>query len=67
LDKPMMLGNAMVRSSSEVISTYAYTMGLGQGNFSRATAIGLFQGVINFALMIGANKVSSKLSGESLW
>lgn len=67
LDKPMMLGNAMVRSASEVISTYAYTMGLGQGDFSRATAIGLFQGMINFILMIGANKMSNKLSGESLW
>ena len=67
LDKPLMLGNAMVKSASEVISTYAYTMGIQQGNFSRATAIGLFQSVINFILLVGTNKLSRKLSGESLW
>lgn len=67
LDRPLMLGNAMVRSASEVISTYAYTMGIEQGNFSRATAIGLFQSVINFILLVSTNKISKKLSGESLW
>ena len=67
LDKPLMLGNAMVRSASEVISTYTYTMGIEQGNFSRATAIGLFQSVINFVLLVSTNKISNKLTGESLW
>lgn len=67
LDKPLMLGNSMVRSVSEVISTYSYTMGIEQGNFSRATAIGLFQSVINFILLVSTNKISNKLSGESLW
>ena len=67
LEKPMMLGNSMVRSASEVLSTYSYTVGIEQGNFSVATAIGLFQSVINFTLVICANKISDKLSGESLW
>ena len=67
LDRPLMLGNAMVRSTSDVISTYAYTMGIGQGNFSNATAIGLFQSVINYILLVSTNKFSKKLTEESLW
>ena len=67
LDKPLMLGNPMVRSVCEVISTYTYAMGIEQGNFSMATAIGLFQSVINFVLVLGTNRISGKISGESLW
>ncbi len=67
LEKPLMLGNSMVRSASEVLSTYSYTVGIEQGNFSVATAIGLFQSVINFILVVCANKISDKLSGEAIW
>lgn len=67
LDKPLMLSNPMVTEVSEVLSTYSYTVGLEQGQFNVATAIGLFQSVLNFILVITANKVSDKLSGEALW
>lgn len=67
LEKPMMLGNSMVKSVSEVLSTYSYTVGIEQGDFSVATAIGLFQSIVNFVLVICANKISDKLSGEALW
>ena len=42
-------------------------MGLGSGNYSYATAVGLFQGVINLVLLTVANKVSSWLTGSDLW
>lgn len=67
LEKPMMLGNSMVRSVSEVLSTYSYAVGLEQGKFNTATAIGMFQSVINFVLVVSANKISDRLSGESIW
>lgn len=67
LDKPMMLSNPMVTEVAEVLSTYSYTVGMEQGQFNVATAIGLFQSVLNFVLVIAANKISDKLSGESVW
>lgn len=42
-------------------------MGLGSGNYSYATAVGLFQGIINLVLLTAANKVSSALTGSGLW
>ena len=67
LEKPMMLSNDMVRPVSEVLSTYSYTIGMEQGQYSIATALGLFQSVINFFLIVITNKISDRLSGESLW
>ena len=42
-------------------------MGLQSGNYSYATAVGLFQGIINLVLLTVANKASTKLSGSGLW
>lgn len=67
LDKPMMLSNPMVTEVSEVLSTYSYTVGMQQGQFNVATAIGLFQSVLNFILVISANKISDRISGEAIW
>ena len=47
--------------TADIIATYVYRMGLGSGNYSYATAVGLFQGVINLVLLTVANKVSSWL------
>lgn len=66
-EQPLMLGNAMVRDVSEVLSTYAYTVGMEQGKFNMATAIGLFQSVLNLILVLSANKICKKISGESIW
>ena len=53
--------------TADIIATYVYRMGLGSGNYSYATAVGLFQGVINLVLLTVANKVSSWLTGSGLW
>lgn len=52
---------------SDIIGTYVYTMGLGKGQFSYTAAIGLFVNVINFILVVGANRVSGKMQGETLF
>ena len=67
LEKAMMLNNSMVTEVADVLSTYTYSVGMERGQFSIATAIGLFQSVINFGLVVSANKISDKLSGESIW
>lgn len=54
-------------NASEVISTYVYKIGLQGARFSFTTAIGLFDSVINFLLLITVNKLAKKLSSTSLW
>ena len=66
-EQPLMMGNSMVKDVSEVLSTYAYTVGIEQGKFSPAAAIGLFQSAVNLTLVLGANKLCAKISGESIW
>ena len=56
--------------SSEIISTYVYRISFpdyGLPQFSRATAIGLFNSVINIIILVAANFVSKKVSDNSLW
>ena len=52
---------------SEIISTYTYKIGVQQGMFSLGTAIGLFNSVINFSLLLIVNKLARKFSNYSLW
>ena len=69
-EKVYLMQNSMNLSTSEIISTYVYQVGLsakGVGDFSYATAIGLFNNVINFILVMTVNKISKKVSETSLW
>lgn len=66
-EKVYLLQNDLNISASETISTYTYKIGLQGAQFSYSTAIGLFNNVINFILLITVNRISRKLSGSSLW
>jgi putative aldouronate transport system permease protein len=66
-EKVYLLQNPLNMSTSDVISTYTYRMGLIDMNYSLATAVGLFQSVISFAFMITVNQISKKVSETSLW
>ena len=48
-------------------STYTYKIGLLNGKYSFSTAVGLFNSVINFALVVATNYISKKLTESSLW
>jgi putative aldouronate transport system permease protein len=61
------LYNPMVYSVGDVISTYVYRVGLGNGRFSLTTAIGLFQSLVGFVLIITSNYFSKKMFGKSIW
>lgn len=54
-------------STADVISTYVYRTGMMMQNFGLATAVGLFNAVIGFLLVYGANRWSKKVSQSSLW
>ena len=66
-EKPLMLGNAMVYRVSDVLSTFVYRVGISNSRFSVATAVGLFQSAINFFLVVGANSLSKRVTGDSIW
>lgn len=67
-EKVILLYNPNTYEVADVISTYVYRMGLSEGTqFSATTAIGLFSSAINFLMIVGANKVTQKLSHTSLW
>ena len=67
-EKVFLLQNSLNTSYSEVISTYVYKQAFGSGsNFSYSTAIGMFNSVINLAMIMLVNKISKKVSDSSLW
>ncbi len=66
-EKVYLMQNSLNITSSEVISTYVYKLGLMQQQFSYSSAIGLFNNIVNFILLIIVNKVVGKLSGSKLW
>lgn len=68
-EKVLLMQNDLNLNYSEIISTYTYKVGLASGipNFSQSTAIGMFNSVINFILLVVANFTSKKLSGSGIF
>ncbi|MBQ7049857.1 MAG: sugar ABC transporter permease [Firmicutes bacterium] len=66
-EKTYLMQNDLNVQVSEVISTYVYKMGVLSQQFSYSAAIGLFNNVVNFILVITMNKIVKKLSGSGLW
>jgi len=66
-EKVILLYNPLIYETADVISSYVYRKGIVESNFSFATAVGLFNSVVNFLLVILANKVSAKITEVSLW
>lgn len=63
IEAPLLLGNDKVFEVSDVISTYTYRLGIERARYSEATAIGLFQSVVNIIILFAADKCA-KLMGE---
>ena len=66
-EKVFLLYNPMTYETADIICTFVFRMGLGSGNYSYATAVGLFEALLNLMLLTIANKVSKKVSGSGLW
>ena len=65
-EKVYLLQNNLNSSSSEIISTYVYKMGLVSNQYSLSAAIGLFNNIINLVLLIAVNMIAKKVSDTSL-
>ena len=66
-EKIILMYNPLTYETADVISTYVYRRGILQADFGFSAAVGLFNSVINFALLLIANRVSKRLTGASLW
>jgi len=66
-EKVFLLQNPAIMVTSDVISTYVYRTGLLNGDFSFATAAGLFNSVISLIFVWGSNYLSKKFGDNSLF
>ncbi len=66
-EKIILLYNPITYETADVISTFVYRKGLLEFGWSYSSAVGLFNSVINLALLISANYISRKVNENSLW
>jgi len=66
-EKTFLLQNDLNLEQSEVISTYVYRRGLMNANYSFASAVGLFNNIVNIILLLTANFIARKVGETSLF
>ncbi len=63
----ILLYNPGIYETADVINSYVYRTGIVEGRYDYATAVGLFNSVVALILVLGANKLSNKLTDTGLW
>ncbi|MCQ6560500.1 ABC transporter permease subunit [Paenibacillus mendelii] len=66
-EKVFLLYNPAIYETSDILSTFVYRTGLGQGNFSYASAVDVFTGIIGLIFIYSANSISRKVGETSVW
>lgn len=66
-EKVLLMQNNLNMDTSDIIATYVYRAGIQGAEYSFSAAIGLFNSVINFILLISVNWASKRMSETSLW
>nr|WP_271752116.1 ABC transporter permease subunit [Cohnella sp. JJ-181] len=66
-DKILLLYNPTTYETADVIGTFVYRKGILESNFSYSAAVGLFNSLINFTLLLSANALSRRTSEHKLW
>lgn len=67
LDRPYAMGNDLVRSVADVISTLVYRVGIRSFQFSLTAAIGLFQSVVCVIFLSAANALAKRFGERGIW
>jgi len=63
----LVMYNPVVYEVGDVIGTFVYRIGLGTGDYSFTTAVGLFESVVGFILIVTGNHICKKYLGRSIW
>ncbi|SFE96791.1 putative aldouronate transport system permease protein [Paenibacillus catalpae] len=66
-EKIILLYNPVTYNTADVISSFVYRKGLLEFGWSYSSAVGLFNSVVNLALLVTANYISRKVNKSSLW
>jgi putative aldouronate transport system permease protein len=66
-EKAYLLQNNLNLAQSEIIPTYVYKTGLINADFSMASAVGLFNSVVNLCLLLTVNFAAKRITGNGLW
>ncbi|MCL4487187.1 MAG: ABC transporter permease subunit [Chloroflexi bacterium] len=66
-EKTILMYNPMTYETADVINSYVYRQGILQADYGFSAAVGLFNSIINFGLLIAANRFSKRLSETSLF
>jgi putative aldouronate transport system permease protein len=66
-EKALLIQTPLNLSTSEIIQTYVYHAGLQQAQFSYSAAIGLFNSILNLALLLFFNTVARRANQATLW
>jgi putative aldouronate transport system permease protein len=66
-EKIILLYNPLTYETADVISTYVYRKGLLEFNWSYSAAVGMFNSVVSFLLVMFTNRMSHKINGSGLW
>ncbi|MBD7984837.1 sugar ABC transporter permease [Sporosarcina sp. Sa2YVA2] len=66
-EKVYLMQNDLNMSTSDVISTFVYRSGILEAQYSFSAAVGLFNSLINFIMLIMVNQIAKKVNETSLW
>lgn len=66
-EKIILLYSPVTYETADIIASFVYRKGLQDSQYSYSTAVGLFNSVVSFALVVTANCISSKYQNVSLW
>ena len=66
-EKAFLMQNTINTDVSEIISTYVYKVGLQNAQYSFSTAVGLFNSVVNFVLLLTVNTLARRAADVSLF
>ena len=66
-EKVYLMQNSLNMEASDVIATHVYRTGLLGAQYSYAAAVGLFNSIVNFIMLISVNRIARRLNETSLW
>ena len=66
-DKVLLINNESIYTTADIISTFVYRQGLLNRDYSYTAAVDLVNSLVNCVILVGANKISKKISGSGLW
>ncbi len=66
-DQVLNFSNSAVQNTIDILDTYIYRIGIQQGQYSLASAVGLFKGLVGMVLVLCTHFTSKRLTGEGVW